>query len=243
MILFTAMDLQGGQCVRLVQGRFEDSTVYGDDPVAMAKKWESEGAEWLHIVDLDGAKAGGPRQWDIAIEVARAVDIPVQLGGGPRTLEQIQGALDGGIARIILGSIAVRQPDLAKAAFERFGERVVLGLDAKEGRVAVQGWLEVADAGLYDLAQAMESAGARRIIYTDISRDGMLTGVNLEATQKLAETVSIPVIASGGVSSLNDLRTLKALPGRGVEGVIIGKALYSGAFTLREALEAVSGAP
>src|SRR6478672_11213386 len=144
------MDLQDGKCVRLVQGRFEDSTVYGDDPIAMAKRWASEGAEWLHIVDLDGARAGGPRQWDIAVEVARAVDIPVQLGGGPRTLDQIQGALDAGIARIILGSIAVRQPDLAKEAFQRFGESVVLGLDAKEGRVAVQGWLEVADAGLYE---------------------------------------------------------------------------------------------
>ena len=239
MILFPAIDLHEGRCVRLVQGRFENATTYGDDPVEMAHRWAGEGAEWLHVVDLDGAKAGTPQQLEIVLKIVDAVSIPVQVSGGYRKLEQVEAALDAGAARVILGSIAVHHPDLAREAFQKYGERVVLGLDAKEGKVAVNGWLEVGNQDVVALAREMEKAGARRIIYTDIGRDGLLTGVNVEATQRMSDAVSIPVIASGGVANLEDFTKLKAMRRRGVEGVIIGKALYSGAFTLREALAAV----
>ncbi len=236
MILFPAIDLIGGRCVRLQQGRFEDATTYGDDPVAMARRWADAGAEWLHVVDLDGAKTGAPAQHDTVAAIAQAVAIPVELGGGIRTLEHIQAALDAGVTRVTLGSVAVAQPDLAREAFARFGERVILGLDARDGQVATHGWQNVSRMDAFAFARTMAAAGARRIAFTDIGRDGMLTGVNLEATQRLAEAVAIPVIASGGVATLDDLRHLRRLGGRGVEGVIIGKALYAGAFTLEDAL-------
>jgi phosphoribosylformimino-5-aminoimidazole carboxamide ribotide isomerase len=240
LILFPAIDLKDGRCVRLVQGRFEDMTVYGDDPVAMAHRWVDQGAKWLHVVDLDGSVVGEPVQLDTVKRIAAAVSIPVQMGGGMRSLEQIDRALNAGLTRVILGSVAVKDPDLAQEAFERYGERVVLGLDAKEGRVAVHGWKDVSGADVYELARTMEKAGARRIVFTDIGRDGMLAGVNLEAMQRMSDAVSIPVIASGGVGTLDDLTALEGMSGRGVEGVIIGKALYAGAFTLREALTAIS---
>lgn len=236
MILFPAIDLHGGRCVRLLQGRFEDATTYSDDPVAMARRWVDAGAEWLHVVDLDGAKAGSPQQLDAVARIVRASPVPVQVGGGYRELEQVQKALDLGIARVIFGSVAVARPDLAWDAFDRFGDRVVLGLDARGGKVAVHGWVDVSGLDACEFAQEMESAGAPRIIFTDIGRDGMLSGANVEATRRLAAAVSIPVIASGGVGRLEDLRDLARMGGRGVEGVIIGKALYSGAFTLEEAL-------
>jgi phosphoribosylformimino-5-aminoimidazole carboxamide ribotide isomerase len=241
VILFPAIDLRGGRCVRLIQGRFEDETTYSDDPVAMAKRWADEGAEWLHVVDLDGAKAGSPQQLDIVSRIVAAVPIPVEIGGGYRSLEHVQHALDCGLERVILGSVAVSQPELAKEAFKRFGDRIVLGLDAKNEQVAVHGWVDVSEHDIFSLAQAMEQAGARRIIYTDIGRDGLLSGVNVESTQRLSDAVSIPVIASGGVGSLDDLKRLSQMTGRGVEGVIIGKALYSGAFTLRDALASLAG--
>jgi phosphoribosylformimino-5-aminoimidazole carboxamide ribotide isomerase len=241
VILFPAIDLRGGRCVRLIQGRFDEETTYSDDPVAMAKRWADEGAEWLHVVDLDGAKAGSPQQLDIVSRIVAAVPIRVEIGGGYRSLEHVQRALDCGLERVILGSVAVSQPELAKEAFKRFGDRIVLGLDAKNEQVAVHGWVDVSEHDLFSLAQAMEQAGARRIIYTDIGRDGLLSGVNVESTQRLSDAVSIPVIASGGVGSLDDLKRLSQMTGRGVEGVIIGKALYSGAFTLRDALASLAG--
>jgi len=238
MIIFPAIDIRGGKCVRLTEGRFDRETVFADKPADMAKRWQSEGAQFLHLVDLDGALAGKPVNLEAIKEILWQVDIPVQLGGGIRSLEVIEEMLAMGISRVILGSIAVRQPDLVKTACERFAEKIVVGIDARDGIVAVDGWGVSGNVLAEELALQMSAAGVRRIVYTDISRDGTLSGVNVSATASLAAKAGIPVIASGGVSGLTDITALKKAAGAGIEGVIVGKAIYTGALSLTEALEA-----
>ncbi|MBP2649879.1 MAG: 1-(5-phosphoribosyl)-5-(5-phosphoribosylamino)methylideneamino imidazole-4-carboxamide isomerase [Firmicutes bacterium] len=241
MILFPAIDIRGGKCVRLTEGRFDAETVFADNPADMAKRWVKEGAAYLHVVDLDGALAGKTVNFDIIKTIARTVDIPIQLGGGIRTLENIKMLLEAGVSRVILGSVAVKQPELVKAACAKYQDQVVVGIDARDGQAAVEGWGVAGGIGAEDLAVRMAQAGVARIIYTDISRDGTLSGVNVAATKAMAKAAGIPVIASGGVSSLNDILAVQAVEADGVEGVIVGKALYTGAVSLPEALKAVQG--
>lgn len=245
MIIFPAIDLRQGRCVRLKQGRLEAETRYSDDPVAVARHWAAQGAEWLHVVNLDGAFASSTGEFSspnlrIAGQIAAAVDIPLQLGGGLRTLSNIKEALKLGMTRVILGTVALRRPQVVAQAIERFGpERIVVGIDAREGKVAVRGWREVSQVSALELAREMGALGVRRVVYTDIARDGMLTGVNVEATRRLAEGAGLGVIASGGVASLEDIRALREIESYGVEGVIIGQALYTGAIALPDALALV----
>jgi phosphoribosylformimino-5-aminoimidazole carboxamide ribotide isomerase len=236
MIILPAIDLKGGQCVRLEQGLMEKDTVYSDDPAAMARHWQDEGGEFLHLVDLDGAFAGVPRNREAIEAIVAAVDIPTELGGGIRDLETIETYLKLGISRVILGTVAKENPELVAEACRRFPGQIVVGIDAKNGLVAVRGWAEVTEKKAIDLAREMEGFGVAAIIYTDIARDGMMQGPNLEATAALAEAISIPVIASGGVSSLDDIRNLLQIEDSGIEGVITGKAIYNGALSLREAV-------
>jgi phosphoribosylformimino-5-aminoimidazole carboxamide ribotide isomerase len=241
MIIFPAIDIRGGKCVRLTEGRFDQETVFADNPVDMAVRWLTEGAQFLHVVDLDGALAGKPVNVDAISAIVRTVDIPVQLGGGIRTLDSIEQILAAGVQRVILGSVAVRQPELVKAACQKFGERIVVGIDARDGQVAVDGWGITGGIGAEELAQKMAAVGVARIIYTDISRDGTLTGVNVTATAALAQAAGIKVIASGGVSGMADILAVKAAEADGIEGVIVGKAIYTGNLTLQEALSAARG--
>jgi phosphoribosylformimino-5-aminoimidazole carboxamide ribotide isomerase len=236
MIVLPAIDLKDGQCVRLEQGLMEKDTVYSDDPAAMARHWQDEGGEFLHLVDLDGAFAGVPKNREAIEAIVAAVDIPTELGGGIRDLETIEAYLKLGISRVILGTVAKENPELVAEACRRFPGQIVVGIDAKNGLVAVRGWAEVTEKKAIDLAREMEAFGVTAIIYTDIARDGMMQGPNLEATAALAEAISIPVIASGGVSSLDDIRNLLQIEASGIEGVITGKAIYSGALNLREAV-------
>jgi phosphoribosylformimino-5-aminoimidazole carboxamide ribotide isomerase len=236
MIILPAIDLKNGQCVRLEQGLMEKDTVYSDDPAAMARHWQDEGGEFLHLVDLDGAFAGVPKNRAAIEAIVAAVDIPTELGGGIRDLETIEAYLKLGVDRVILGTVAKENPELVAEACRRFPGQIVVGIDAKNGLVAVRGWAEVTEKKAIDLAREMEGFGVTAIIYTDIARDGMMQGPNLDATAALAEAISIPVIASGGVSSLDDIRNLLQIEASGVEGVITGKAIYNGALSLREAV-------
>ena len=236
MLVIPAIDLKEGKCVRLEQGLMEKDTVFNDNPGAQARAWQEQGAELLHIVDLDGAFAGEPKN-RVAIEaIIKAIAIPAQLGGGIRDIATIEAYLSLGLSRVIIGTAAQRNPELVREACNKFPGRIVVGIDAKNGMVAVQGWAEVTDITAIDLARKFEDFGVTAIIYTDINRDGMLQGPNLEATKALAESVSIPIIASGGVSSLNDINNLMAIEKYGVTGVITGKAIYSGAIRLAEAI-------
>jgi phosphoribosylformimino-5-aminoimidazole carboxamide ribotide isomerase len=236
MIVIPAIDLKEGKCVRLEQGLMERDTVFCDDPAEQAREWERQGAELLHIVDLDGAFAGKPANKEAITAIVRTISIPTQLGGGIRDIPTIEAYLSLGIGRIILGTAAQRNPELVKEACRLFPGRIVVGIDAKNGMVAVQGWAEVTSTRAVDLARQFEGYGVAAIIYTDISRDGMMAGPNLEATKGLAESISIPVIASGGVSSLVDIENLLAIESSGVTGVITGKAVYTGAIRLAEAI-------
>jgi phosphoribosylformimino-5-aminoimidazole carboxamide ribotide isomerase len=236
MIVIPAIDLKEGKCVRLEQGLMDRDTVFNDDPGAQAKVWEEQGAELLHIVDLDGAFAGEPKN-RLAIEaIVQAITIPTQLGGGIRDMATIEAYLALGIGRVIIGTAAQKNPDLVKEACTKFPGRIVVGIDAKNGMVAVQGWAEVTDITAAGLAKKFEGFGVAAIIYTDISRDGMMQGPNIAATRALAESISIPVIASGGVSRLVDIENLMAVEASGVSGVITGKAIYSGALDLAAAI-------
>jgi len=238
MIVFPAIDLRQGRCVRLRQGRPEAETVFSDDPVAMAQHWTAQGAEWLHVVNLDGAFGQASSNLRVVEEMAAAVGIPIQFGGGLRTMADIEGALALGLTRIILGTVAVKEPSLMADAVQRFGAgRIVVGIDARKGNVATDGWQEISSLAATELALRVKKLGVERVVYTDISRDGMLCGVNIEATRELAQRTGLKIIASGGVSSLDDMRCLKGIEASGVEGVIIGQALYSGALKLREAIE------
>ncbi|CUH96340.1 1-(5-phosphoribosyl)-5-[(5-phosphoribosylamino)methylideneamino] imidazole-4-carboxamide isomerase [Propionispora sp. 2/2-37] len=241
MIIFPAIDIRGGKCVRLTEGRFDRETVFDDNPLAVAERWVQEGAEYLHLVDLDGALEGKSVNLAMIAAIAQTVTVPVQLGGGIRTQAVIEDLLAKGISRVILGSVAVRQPELVKEACRKYEDRIVVGIDARNGQVAVEGWGVSGGIEAEELAKRMAAAGVKRIIYTDIARDGTLTGVNVPSTRSLARACGIPVIASGGVSGLNDIAEVKAAEGDGIEGVIIGKALYTGKLTLAEAIEAARG--
>jgi phosphoribosylformimino-5-aminoimidazole carboxamide ribotide isomerase len=242
MIVIPAIDLKDGKCVRLEQGLMERDTVYSDDPGATARRWQDDGGELLHIVDLDGAFAGVPKNRAAIEAIIKAIDIPAQLGGGIRDLETIEAYLALGLSRVIIGTAAQRTPRLVTDACQRFPGKIVVGIDAKNGMVAVQGWAEVTGVTAVELAKRFAGDGVAAIIYTDIARDGMLQGPNLEATRALAEAAGIPVIASGGVSSLKDIENLLAIEKYGVTGVITGKAIYSGALNLREAVNVAKGA-
>lgn len=236
MIVIPAIDLKDGKCVRLEQGLMEKDTVFNDNPGAQARAWQEQGAELLHIVDLDGAFAGEPKNRGAIEDIIKSITIPAQLGGGIRDIATIEAYLSLGLSRVIIGTAAQRNPELVSDACARFPGRIVVGIDAKNGMVAVQGWAEVTDITAVELARKFEGCGVAAIIYTDISRDGMLQGPNLEATRALAEAVSIPIIASGGVSSLKDIENLMAIEASGVTGVITGKAVYTGAISLNEAI-------
>ncbi len=236
MEIIPAIDLKDGRCVRLYQGDFAQMTVYADDPVAVALNWQAQGAPRLHLVDLDGARAGRPQNIDAILAIARAVQIPVQLGGGLRNEDDVVAALALGIDRVILGSAAVSDHHLVARLLDRFGEQIVIGIDARNGMVATDGWTVTSAIPATTLMRQMATLGARRIIYTDISRDGALSGPNVAALAELIQPDGPAIIASGGIATLDHLRQLARL---GVEGAIIGKALYAGAFSLSAAIAAV----
>ncbi|MCI7716185.1 MAG: 1-(5-phosphoribosyl)-5-[(5-phosphoribosylamino)methylideneamino]imidazole-4-carboxamide isomerase [Mitsuokella jalaludinii] len=237
MIIFPAIDIRGGKCVRLLKGDFAKETVFSDKPEEMAKKWQAQGAEFLHLVDLDGALAGKSQNLATVEKILAAVDIPVELGGGIRTMENIDDVLALGVRRVILGSVAVRDPELVREACAKYGDRIVVGIDAKDGIVAVDGWGVSGDVEATALAREMKKAGVRTIIYTDISRDGTLSGVNVEATAKLARESGVAIVASGGVKSIADIEALKPYEKDGIEGVIVGKSIYMGTLDLAKAIE------
>lgn len=236
MILFPAIDLKEGACVRLKLGLMDQATVFNTDPGAQARAFADAGAEWIHVVDLDGAFAGKTMNAHAVDQILKAALIPVQLGGGIRDMATIEKWLEHGVNRVILGTVALKNPDLVKEACRTYPGRVAVGVDAKAGMVAVEGWAETSDITALDLALRFEDAGVAAIIYTDIDRDGVLAGPNVEATANLAQALSTPVIASGGVSSLDDLRALKAREESGIAGVISGRAIYDGRIDLVEAL-------
>ncbi|WP_292898269.1 1-(5-phosphoribosyl)-5-[(5-phosphoribosylamino)methylideneamino]imidazole-4-carboxamide isomerase [Nitratireductor sp.] len=236
MILFPAIDLKDGQCVRLKLGDMDEATVYNTDPAAQARSFEEQGFEWLHVVDLNGAFAGASVNGDAVEAILKATKNPVQLGGGIRTLAHIEAWLDKGLSRVILGTVAVRDPDLVKEACRAFPGRIAVGIDARGGKVAVEGWAETSDLSAIELARRFEGAGVAAIIYTDIDRDGVLTGINWESTIELADAVSIPVIASGGLASLADIVRMTMPDAAKLEGAISGRALYDGRIDPAEAL-------
>lgn len=234
MILFPAIDLKDGACVRLKLGLMEEVTVFNTDPGAQAKSFADAGAEWIHVVDLNGAFAGKPVNGAAVDAILKSVTVPVQLGGGIRDMATIESWLERGVRRVILGTVALKNPQLVKDACKRFPGRVAVGIDAKGGKVAVEGWAETSDINVLDLALKFEDAGVAAIIYTDIDRDGVMAGPNVAATAALADAIKTPVIASGGVSSLDDLRALKVYSK--LEGVISGRAIYDGRIDVAEAI-------
>lgn len=242
MILFPAIDLKDGECVRLKLGDMNQPTVYNTDPAAQAKAFEDQGFEWLHVVDLNGAFAGSSVNGAAVEAILKATKNPVQLGGGIRTLEHIEAWLSKGLSRVILGTIAVRDPQLVIEACKEFPGKVAVGIDAKGGKVAVEGWAEASELGVIELAQKFEGAGVAAIIYTDIDRDGILAGINWPSTLALAEAVSIPVIASGGLASMDDIHRMTQPDARKLEGAISGRALYDGRIDPAEALALLKSA-
>jgi len=240
MLVIPAIDLMDGKCVRLLRGEAETKVVYSDDPVAVAKKWESLGAEYLHLVDLDGAIAGKISNLRHVQDIFRSVAIPAEFGGGVRGIDQISAALQAGVERVILGTKAC-QKDFLADALSWFGEKIAVGIDARGGRVAVEGWTRSTDLRAVEFARQVEQMGAKTVIFTDISLDGTLKGPNLTSIEELTEAVKLDIIASGGVSSLDDIRQIRAFEEKGVVGVIVGKALYEGAIDLSEAIRIGKG--
>jgi len=236
VILFPAIDLKDGACVRLLRGRREEATLYNSDPAAQASTFAAAGSEWLHVVDLDGAFAGRPKNAAAVRAILAAVAIPLQLGGGIRDMSAVEGWLAAGVERVILGTAALGNPALVREAAKAFPGRIAVGIDARHGKVATEGWVKTSETDAATLALAFEDAGLAAIVYTDIERDGALEGPNVEATAALARRLTTPVIASGGVASLADLESLKAHEGDGIAGVIVGKALYDGSLELGAAL-------
>jgi phosphoribosylformimino-5-aminoimidazole carboxamide ribotide isomerase len=241
MIIFPAIDLKDGKAVRLLRGDMASATVFNEDPGSQAGAFAGAGFTWLHLVDLDGAFAGHPVNRDAVQDIVSRVRLPVQLGGGIRDLATIERWLEMGVNRVILGTVAVRDPDLVKIACRRFPGRVVLGIDARGGRVAVEGWARTSDLAAEELAKRFADSGAAAIVYTDIDRDGAMQGINLEATEALAAAISTPIIASGGVGSLDDIAGLLGIADAGIEGVIIGRALYDGRIDPKSALALAAG--
>ena len=240
MTIYPAIDLRGGRCVRLMEGDYARETVYGDDPVEVARRWEATGARWLHVVDLDGARAGRPMQTDLVRAIAAAVSIPVQVGGGLRDAAAVAAVLDAGAARAVVGTVAVRDPALCRTLCAAHPGRVAVGVDARDGKVRTAGWLEQSADDPVAMAARLGEMGAAAVIYTDIARDGTECGPDLDGTRAVARAAGIPVIASGGVGALDHVRAVATLAADGVEGVIIGRALYTGAVRLADAL-AVAG--
>lgn len=236
VLVIPAIDLKDGKCVRLYQGRLDETTVFSEDPVAVAEKWEIAGARLLHLVDLDGAFSGSPKNSAVITKIVQKLKIPVQLGGGIRNLETIRRLLEEGINRVILGTSAVTNPQLVEKACALYGERILLGIDAKDGLVAINGWESNVNKTFIELALEMKELGIKRVIFTDTKLDGTLQGPNLKSTRELAEKTGLKVIASGGISSLADIEALRELEAYGVEGVITGKALYTGKIKLEEAI-------
>lgn len=236
MIIIPAIDIKDGKCVRLLQGRMESETVFSDDPSAMARQWDQMGAEIIHVVDLDGAINKSPQNLPVIESIVKAVSTSIQVGGGIRNLETIERYIRLGVRRVIIGTEAIRHPKLIETACRDFPDQIVVGIDARNGRVAIEGWTENTDMDAVDLAKRFEGSGVATINFTDIHRDGMQTGPNLEETRRLAEAVDIPVVASGGVSTLEDIKNLMPLEPAGVVGVITGRALYSGTLDFAEAL-------
>ena len=241
MQIIPAIDLSDGRCVRLRQGKKADITHYGDDPVIFARQWEADGAQLLHLVDLDGAIDDASANHRVIREITQALSIPVELGGGLRSRDTVAQALEAGVQRVIIGTMAVRDPDLAAAITQEFGgDRIVIGIDAADGKVAVKGWTDVTDIPALELATQAQTWGARTIIFTDIGRDGMLTGPNIPALQTMLEATELDVIASGGIATLDDIRALAALGHPRLVGAITGKALYEERFTVAEAIAAAA---
>lgn len=237
LLIFPAVDIKDGRCVRLIQGRKDQVTVYSQNPAGMAREWEKQGAEWVHVVDLDGAFSGVPQNLEIIKDMLASLSIPFQLGGGIRDLTVARGYLELGVNRIIIGTGALNDRRLVESLLEEYGpERIIIGIDARDGMVAIRGWEDVTTVTALDLAREMKSLGIRRTIYTDISRDGVLQGPNLQAIQAMAEGTGLAVIASGGVSTIQDIANLREIAG--VEGAIVGKALYEDRLTLKAALNA-----
>ncbi|MFL2915731.1 MAG: 1-(5-phosphoribosyl)-5-[(5-phosphoribosylamino)methylideneamino]imidazole-4-carboxamide isomerase [Nitrospinia bacterium] len=239
MRIIPAVDIKEGRCVRLVQGKADQETVYSNDPLSMANHWDEEGAQTIHVVDLDGAFQGSPINSEIVKKIIYSSSVDIQVGGGIRTLEAIEKYVKAGAYRVILGTIAQKEPEFVEEACRRFPNKIIIGIDAQNGLVAVKGWVEVSEQKATDLAQKMKSFGIAGFIFTDISRDGMLQGPNLESIKEFAECAQLPVIASGGVSRLEDIKNLAKLESYGVEGVIIGKALYDKTISFKEAREAL----
>jgi phosphoribosylformimino-5-aminoimidazole carboxamide ribotide isomerase len=239
MLLIPAIDLKNGQCVRLRQGRMDDVTVFSDDPVAVAKRWVDEGAERLHLVDLDGAVKGEPVNARVIEQIASNVSVPVQIGGGIRDEDTVQRYLNAGVAYVIIGTRAVNTPHFLRDLCLEYPRHILAGLDAKDGRLALHGWSKLTHHDVIEVAQHCERDGVEALIYTDIGRDGMMGGFNVESTRALAEAINTPVFASGGMATLDDIRSLKALEEEGVCGAIIGRALYEGRFTLADAIKIV----
>ncbi len=239
MEVIPAIDLLDGKCVRLYQGDYNQASIFNDNPVEVARQWEKEGATRLHVVDLDGAKAGKSVNLKVIDAIAKAISIPVQVGGGLRDRIGVSRLLDTGVQRAILGTIAVEKPELVTELCQEFPEQIIVGIDARNGKVATRGWLETSEVAATDLAHRMARQGVAAIIYTDIHRDGTLSGPNMDALRELAESIAIPVIASGGVSSLTDLLSLSGLESIGVTGAIVGRAIYTGDLSLKEAIRAV----
>jgi phosphoribosylformimino-5-aminoimidazole carboxamide ribotide isomerase len=242
MNLYPAIDLKDGNCVRLLRGEMDAATIFNSDPADQARSFKSDGFSKLHLVDLNGAFEGKPVNASAVEKILAATDVPVQLGGGIRDLATIEAWLEKGLSRVILGTVALRNPTMVINACKSFPGHIAVGIDARDGRVAVEGWAETSETTVLDLARKFEDVGVEAIIYTDIDRDGALQGVNLEATRDLAGAVNIPVIASGGVASIQDIKDLLAIEDSGIEGVIIGRALYDGRIDPKEALQIVAGA-
>jgi phosphoribosylformimino-5-aminoimidazole carboxamide ribotide isomerase len=241
MLIIPAIDLKAGRCVRLYQGDMNQATVYSDDPVATALRWQSEGAERLHVVDLDGAVSGARVNTVVIEQICQALAIPVQAGGGIRDLGAVERLLSRGVGRVILGTVAYRQPEIVVEACQHFPGRITVGIDARGGKVAVQGWTEATELAASELAKRCAGMGVSEVVYTDIARDGTEQGVNIEATLALARSVSLPIIASGGVASVHDIERLVPLASEGIAGVIVGRALYTGAIKLPEAIAVAKG--
>ncbi|SDS69825.1 1-(5-phosphoribosyl)-5-[(5-phosphoribosylamino)methylideneamino] imidazole-4-carboxamide isomerase [Paenibacillaceae bacterium GAS479] len=235
--IYPAIDIRGGKAVRLVQGDYSQETVYNDNPVRAARDWEAQGASWIHLVDLDGAKAGHPVNAELIAEIARSVQVPVQLGGGLRTEADVELLLTLGVSRVILGTAAIEDRDFVERVLAKHGDRVAIGIDARDGYVATRGWLETSEVKAEELAKELAGKGAGTFIFTDISRDGMMEGPNVEAIRSLAAYSGAGVIASGGVSRIEDLRALSQYAQQGISGAIVGKALYTGAISLADAVQ------